>query len=68
MLKLLDMGVDRLYTDYPKMLLTLKQDRQQFVNVACDGSYKHHLQGICKDKKVYLLVFHDNLGEDGFER
>ena len=46
--KFLNMGVGRLYTDHPRMLLALKAGRQ-FRNVTCEGSYRHHLQGICTD-------------------
>lgn len=48
--KLLKVGVERIYTDHPRLLLSLKAETQ-FRNVACDGTYRHHLQGICTNDK-----------------
>ena len=45
---LLDRGVQRLYTDQPRMLLATKLKRRLAI-VACEGTYQHHLQGICVD-------------------
>lgn len=47
--KTLEMGVDPLSTDYPQRLVALNQKQQPIGMVNCDGSYKHHLQGICAD-------------------
>ncbi len=41
---------------YPGTLLCLKQN-QQFGNVTCDGTYRHHLQGVCIDKKAIYWSF-----------
>ena len=56
MTKLLDMGVQRLYTDHPRSLLTMKTERP-FRKVACEGTYPHHLQGICSDSKAIYWSF-----------
>ena len=48
MTRLLDAGVQRLYTDDPRSLLGLVSERQ-FRSIACEGSYAHHLQGVCVD-------------------
>lgn len=34
-----------------------QQPTQQFANVACEGTYKHHLQGICTDGKSIYWSF-----------
>jgi glycerophosphoryl diester phosphodiesterase len=53
MTRLLDAGVQRLYTDDPRTLLGLISERQ-FRNVECEGSYAHHLQGVCvADEAIY---------------
>lgn len=44
--KLLKLGIERIYTDYPRMLLGLKEG-QQFRSVDCEGTYPQHLQGVC---------------------
>jgi hypothetical protein len=46
MKRLLDLGIERIYTDQPRLLLSLKSP-QGFKNVECEGTYRHHLQGIC---------------------
>ncbi|MBI1314092.1 hypothetical protein GC176_22580 [bacterium] len=56
MVKLLDMGVQRLYTDHPAVLLELKTERQ-FRNVTCEGTYPHHLQGICAGTNALYWSF-----------
>lgn len=58
--KLLSMGVDRLYTDHPRQLLALKA-KGQFHDVACTGTYPHHLQGICVDKEAIYWSFTTDL-------
>jgi len=50
MRRLLDMGVERLYTDHPRLLLSMKS-KPRFQSVQCDGAYRHHLQGICTNDK-----------------
>jgi len=47
--RFLAMGVERIYTDHPGRLLAFKAGRA-FRDVACEGAYKSHLQGICTDK------------------
>ena len=54
--RLLDLGVERLYTDDPERLLALKADRH-FANVTCEGIYKHHLQGVCVDDTALFWSF-----------
>jgi glycerophosphoryl diester phosphodiesterase len=54
--KLLDLGVKRIYTDYPRTLLALLTGRR-FQNVECDGTYRHHLQGICVDDESIYWCF-----------
>lgn len=56
MQNLLDIGVERLYTDQPRLLLALRNNRK-LVNVSCDGTYQHHLQGICIDKDAIYWSF-----------
>ena len=56
MQKLLNMGVQRIYTDYPGALLKLKF-ATKFRNVACEGTYQHHLQGICVDARSIYWSF-----------
>ena len=56
MQKLLNMGVQRIYTDYPGALLKLKS-ASKFRNVACEGTYQHHLQGICVDGSAIYWSF-----------
>ncbi|MCA9122920.1 MAG: hypothetical protein H6822_06700 [Planctomycetaceae bacterium] len=66
MVELLEMGVERLYTDHPRMLLTLIQERQ-FGNVTCEGTYRHHLQGICTDKESIFWSFTTMLVKTGLD-
>ncbi len=54
--KLLESGVERLYTDRPGTLLALKTARR-FHNVACEGTYKRHLQGVCTDAEAIYWSF-----------
>lgn len=54
--KLLDMGVERLYTDHPRTLLALRMERR-LTSVTCEGEYPHHLQGICSDKSAIYWSF-----------
>ena len=56
MARLLDTGVQRLYTDDPRTLLGLISERQ-FRSVACEGSYAHHLQGVCVDDAAIYWSF-----------
>jgi glycerophosphoryl diester phosphodiesterase len=56
MARLLDAGVQRLYTDDPRTLLGLISERQ-FRSVACEGSYAHHLQGVCVDDAAIYWSF-----------
>lgn len=61
MLRMLDMGVDRIYTDAPRLLLQLINARG-FHSVACEGSYPKHLQGICtNDRDAIYWCFTDVL-------
>lgn len=50
MLRLLDLGIQRLYTDDPRLLLRLL-DARRFHPTACEGHYKGHLQGICTNDR-----------------
>jgi len=56
MKKLLDQGVQRIYTDAPLQLLALKS-ASKFRAVQCEGTYKHHLQGICVDDEAIYWSF-----------
>jgi glycerophosphoryl diester phosphodiesterase len=56
MSKLLDMGVQRIYTDQPRALLALKTE-PQFRNVTCEAMYQHHLQGVCADENAIYWCF-----------
>ncbi len=53
---LLDAGVERIYTDYPQILLALKRERQSD-QVTCEGAYPHHLQGVCVDDAAIFWSF-----------
>lgn len=53
---LLDLGVNRIYTDHPRLLLATQVGRR-FVAVECDGSYRHHLQGVCADEAAIYWSF-----------
>lgn len=48
---LLDLGLDRVYTDYPGRLLALQRERARYQPASCEGTYPRHLQGICLDGK-----------------
>ncbi|MFC5411081.1 glycerophosphodiester phosphodiesterase family protein [Larkinella bovis] len=48
LIRFLDMGVARIYTDDPALLIDLKKVHQTIV---CEGAYEGHLQGICTDQK-----------------
>ncbi|HOX59840.1 MAG TPA: glycerophosphodiester phosphodiesterase family protein [Candidatus Paceibacterota bacterium] len=48
---LLNLGVDRVYTDYPGRVLALKRQRARYQSASCEGTYPRHLQGICLDGK-----------------
>ncbi|MGV3560992.1 glycerophosphodiester phosphodiesterase [Larkinella arboricola] len=48
LIRFLDMGVARIYTDDPALLIDLKKVHQ---TVVCEGAYEVHLQGICTDQK-----------------
>ncbi len=50
MTRLLDLGIQRLYTDDPRRLLAIQAARR-FGPVACEGTYPRHLQGICTDER-----------------
>ncbi|MFG0262224.1 MAG: glycerophosphodiester phosphodiesterase family protein, partial [Novipirellula sp. JB048] len=56
MKKLIGMGVERIYTDHPRTLLELVRQRQ-LQKVACQGTYRHHLQGICADPTAIYWCF-----------
>jgi len=50
------MGVQRLYTDHPQLLLAVKRERR-LAHVSCEGTYQHHLQGVCADKDAIYWSF-----------
>lgn len=50
MKRLLDMGIERIYTDQPRRLLPL-MTAPPFHDVQCQGTYRHHLQGICTNDR-----------------
>ena len=56
MTELLEIGVERIYTDHPQMLLALKT-QQQLSQVVCEGTYPHHLQGVCIDSTAIYWSF-----------
>lgn len=59
--RLLDLGVERLYTDLPRLALAIKAGRR-FQPVACDGHYPKHLQGVCtNDRDAVYWSFTDVL-------
>ena len=61
MLRFLDLGVDRTYTDDPRLLLQLIAARR-FHSVACEGTYPRHLQGVCtNDRDAVYWSFTDVL-------
>ena len=54
--KLLEMGVERIYTDRPRLLLSLLNERQ-LRRVVCHGTYPRHLQGICTNGEAIFWSF-----------
>lgn len=48
--RFLDMGVQRIYTDFPTRLLA-RQAARGFRPVTCQGVYPGHLQGVCTNDK-----------------
>lgn len=61
MIAMLDMGIDRLYTDQPRQLLALHAGRS-FRAVSCEGAYPRHLQGIAtNDRDALFWSFTDVL-------
>ncbi|MCA8992874.1 MAG: cellulase family glycosylhydrolase [Planctomycetaceae bacterium] len=66
MQRLLDLGVQRIYTDYPKRLLALQAERR-YHNVACEGTYPHHLQGVCVDDSHIYWSFTTKLVKTDLE-
>jgi glycerophosphoryl diester phosphodiesterase len=47
--RLLELGVQRLYTDCPAKLLALQEQSHPLRHVECEGRYPGHLQGVCMD-------------------
>lgn len=66
MTQLLDMGVQRLYTDNPRQLLALQTGRR-FREVMCEGRYPKHLQGICADERSIYWSFTTQLVKTDLE-
>ncbi len=67
MLGMLDLGVDRMYTDDPRLLLRLI-DARRFLSVACQGDYPRHLQGVCtNDRDTIYWSFTDVLLKTGLD-
>ncbi len=62
MTQLLEIGVDRIYTDHPKTLLAIKH-WQQPREIVCEGTYAHHLQGICIDDAAIYWSFTTTLAK-----
>ena len=62
MTELLEIGVDRIYTDHPKTLLAIKH-WQQPREIVCEGTYAHHLQGICVDDAAIYWSFTTTLAK-----
>lgn len=61
MLKMLGLGIDRMYTDDPRLLLELL-DARRFRSVSCEGAYRGHLQGVCtNDRDAIYWSFTDVL-------
>lgn len=61
MRRLLDIGVQRVYTDAPRQLMAVKAARQ-FQAVQCEGFYRKHLQGVCtNDRDAIYWCFTDAL-------
>ncbi|WP_159452271.1 glycerophosphodiester phosphodiesterase family protein [Singulisphaera sp. GP187] len=58
---MLDLGVERLYTDHPRRLLALQAGRA-FRSLPCEGAYPRHLQGIAtNDRDALFWSFTDVL-------
>ena len=58
---MLALGVDRIYTDDPRLLLRLF-DARRFHSVPCEGTYSRHLQGVCtNDRDAIYWPFTDVL-------
>ncbi|WP_406698160.1 glycerophosphodiester phosphodiesterase family protein [Singulisphaera sp. Ch08] len=58
---LLDLGIDRIYTDHPRRLLAIHAGRS-FRAVSCEGAYPRHLQGIAtNDRDAIYWCFTDVL-------
>ncbi len=57
MTNLLQMGVERIYTDEPRTLLKLKSANAQGrvdKEIICEGRYPKHLQGVClTEERIY---------------
>ncbi len=56
MKRFLEMGIDRIYTDAPLRLLVL-QTESFGEAVRCEGTYPHHLQGVCVDDAAIYWSF-----------
>ncbi len=56
MQSLLEMGIDRIYTDEPRRLFHLIHARQ-FTAAECEGLYPRHLQGIAADSQSLYWSF-----------
>ena len=56
MSELLDLGIQRLYTDDPVSLLAIRRDRD-LLEVLCEGTYPHHLQGVAVDDESLYWSF-----------
>lgn len=66
MRRLLEMGVQRIYTDHPRTLLALAAE-PRYRSVACEGTYPHHLQGICVDDASIYWSFTTTLVQTDLE-
>ncbi|HBJ35818.1 MAG TPA: hypothetical protein DDZ51_13940 [Planctomycetaceae bacterium] len=62
MVELIRIGVDKIYTDHPKSLLAIKHWLQPR-EIVCDGTYAHHLQGICIDDTSIYWSFTTTLAK-----
>jgi hypothetical protein len=56
MKRFLAMGIDRLYTDDPLQALAFQTTRF-WKAVRCEGTYPHHLQGVCVDDAAIYWSF-----------
>lgn len=66
LLELLDLGVERIYTDAPGLLLALHAGRR-YRAVGCEGVYTHHLQGIAVDGEAIYWSFTTQLVKTGLD-